>query len=891
MNRRPPIFLSYARDDDEDFVKRLHATLTEEGFSVWWDRVSMPGRSLTFLHEIREAIDGVDRVLVIVGPAAVRSDYVRAEWQYALTAEKVVTPVLRCGDRSLLRNRAAELAKLHCPDARPTRAWSEALEEILRIVREPPPTLGRLYDVPIPPPHYLPRPDQLTELAEPFLLEEPGDISLAPEKRTVVLHGMGGVGKSVLAAALGRSTQTRRLFKDGVVWLTFGPEGDVLGNLQRAGRALQDDPSHYTIVEDATAQLRKRLEASDSLLILDNVWQDDQAHPFRSVLGPSCRMLITAHDFGLAVRLGGHSISLDPLSEDEAIRHLADWVGSSFEDLPPVAHEVAEECGKLPFALALAGAMAEGGAAWEDLLGSLREADLEYMDVIFPFPDYPYTDLLRMLKVSVDALQESDSEKLREAARRYMEIAAFRWEQPVVENALVTLWMSSGRLKERQARQVLSILASKALLRTEGHSPDRKVYLHDLQQDYLVAAVKAANYDLSTEHVAILDAYANRYPGAPFADIDDGYYFDHLFYHLEHAGRTQEMHEYLRRETPEGHNAWWEVRIRRGQAFGYVADIQRAWKHEDQVAKAELEGLSARVVALQARYALMIGSVRTSLTEVPLELVKRLLSQGMWTPAQALAQARWMPTRRLRVDPLMAVLPFLQEIEKREVAEDALRLASDLTPDDGRTSCLLELTPHLSGTRRAQVFKEVLDLASKELPSNRIRLFLRAWQLYPDREDLVDEAICNIEERDDARSQSFEIKFLASVVPYPKINDLLRLAREIADLRSRAEALAAIAESLATPENAVVAEEASDLADKLEDSRDGVVLLARTVRFLHSPKREAIAERVMSSVEVLRAPGDRIAALADVIPYLNEALCFPAEGRPIAVVSASPRHR
>jgi hypothetical protein len=90
MNRPPPIFLSYARDDDEDFVKRLHATLTEEGFSVWWDRVSMPGRSLTFLHEIREAIDGVDRVLVIVGPAAVRSDYVRAEWQYALTAEKVV---------------------------------------------------------------------------------------------------------------------------------------------------------------------------------------------------------------------------------------------------------------------------------------------------------------------------------------------------------------------------------------------------------------------------------------------------------------------------------------------------------------------------------------------------------------------------------------------------------------------------------------------------------------------------------------------------------------------------------------------------------------------------------------------------------------------------------
>ena len=79
------LFLSYARADDEDFVRWLYNALTAEGFTVWFDRMSMPSRSLTFLHEIRAAIDGIDRFLAVVGPAALKSEYVRAEgstrWQ------------------------------------------------------------------------------------------------------------------------------------------------------------------------------------------------------------------------------------------------------------------------------------------------------------------------------------------------------------------------------------------------------------------------------------------------------------------------------------------------------------------------------------------------------------------------------------------------------------------------------------------------------------------------------------------------------------------------------------------------------------------------------------------------------------------------------------------
>jgi hypothetical protein len=104
------IFLSYARGDDEPFVRSLYERLVGQGHDVWFDRESMPSRALTFLHEIRDAVRSRERTVVVIGPAAVKSDYVRAEWQAALVEGKAVTPVLRLGDFDLLPPRTQEPA-------------------------------------------------------------------------------------------------------------------------------------------------------------------------------------------------------------------------------------------------------------------------------------------------------------------------------------------------------------------------------------------------------------------------------------------------------------------------------------------------------------------------------------------------------------------------------------------------------------------------------------------------------------------------------------------------------------------------------------------------------------------------------------------------------------
>ena len=109
------IFISYAHANDEPFVEQIHNDLTEHGFDVWWDKQTMQSRGRTFLQELRDAIEGSDRLIAVISPNAVQSDYVRAEWEHALLFSRGVVPILREGDYSLIPD---ELSKFHCPDFR-----------------------------------------------------------------------------------------------------------------------------------------------------------------------------------------------------------------------------------------------------------------------------------------------------------------------------------------------------------------------------------------------------------------------------------------------------------------------------------------------------------------------------------------------------------------------------------------------------------------------------------------------------------------------------------------------------------------------------------------------------------------------------------------------------
>ena len=116
-----------------------------------WQR----GFGLTFHQEIRDAVAACERVVLVVGPKAAESLYVRQEWQFAyFEAEKIVTPILRCGDYS---NVPDELKLLHCEDFRDDGQYDFHLKNLIRQLAEPAPRLGKLIGVPSLPPHFLSR--------------------------------------------------------------------------------------------------------------------------------------------------------------------------------------------------------------------------------------------------------------------------------------------------------------------------------------------------------------------------------------------------------------------------------------------------------------------------------------------------------------------------------------------------------------------------------------------------------------------------------------------------------------------------------------------------------------------------------------------------------------
>jgi len=523
------IFISYARDDDEPFVKQLYQDLTENDIDVWWDRKALESRGRTFLQELRDAIEASDRLIAVIGPTAVMSDYVKAEWEHALLFAKGVVPILRCGDYDLV---PSDLSKLHCPDFRKERPYNEALEELLGILAEPVPQLGPILTaVPSLPPHFLPRRDEITRLGETVLADVQRPTVITSAKQTTALQGMGGVGKSVIAAAFARATEMRRAFTDGVIWLTIGENPDPSANMKLVGLAFGDDPVNYVDLDTARARLPKVLSDKVCLIVLDDVWNVAHATPFVNALGPRCRLLITTRDGGLVTALGAQEHGLDVLTDAAALQLLANWCDQDVGLLRSEAVSVANECGNLPLALALCGAMARDGTPWSDMLEALEEADLTFIEG--KIPNYPYPDVLKALKVSVDALAKENPA----AAEHYYKLAVFPADEAVPEVAVLTFWLHTDELKERDARRLLTTLERKALLRLEGEGPHRLVSLHDLQYDYLRGVVG----DLSSLHSQLLEAYQQKCADGWQSGPNDGYFFEHLAYHLEEAGRKDEL--------------------------------------------------------------------------------------------------------------------------------------------------------------------------------------------------------------------------------------------------------------------------------------------------------------------------------------------------------------
>ena len=390
--------------------------------------------------------------------------------------------------------------------------------------------LIKTWQVPNLPSYYLSRPEELTRLKAAVFADMKKPVVVMGISHRLGVQGMGGIGKSVIAAALAWDEEIRQAFIDVVFWITLGQRPSLTMQQSQLANRLSDEYHTFKDVEEGKAFLNRLIFNMNCLLILDDVWHAEHAEAF-SILGPKSQLLITTRDAGLLVReLGAKRYKLDELNDEQALELLAKYAGYEVKQLPITAREIIKECGNLPLALAMIGAMVRDKAAdrWDNTLHKLRAAELDKIQQ--KLSHYTYDNLSRAIKVSIEELGP-DIQKC------YYDFAIFPEDTPIPEAVLQTFWNLRG-LDKFESQDVIDLLIDRALVCRDDNG---YLELHDLQYDY----VRNQTSDLSILHKRLLDAYTRLFGSGWHNGPNDGYYFQYLAYHLFHAEQKEDLKELL----------------------------------------------------------------------------------------------------------------------------------------------------------------------------------------------------------------------------------------------------------------------------------------------------------------------------------------------------------
>jgi DNA-binding SARP family transcriptional activator len=205
------------------------------------------------------------------------------------------------------------------------------------------------------------------------------DEAAVPRAVTVV-HGWPGVGKSTLLASLAYEPGIAARCPDGVLWVSLGETPDVVAELLQWLRTV--DPAAAAggppTKEYLCSRLRARLSDRRVLLLVDDVWQPQDAEPFL-VGGPGCAVVLSTRllDTAAALAPAAHDlVRLKVLPTADGLELLRALTPRTVAAHPDLAEALVLDLEGLPLALHVAGRLLESEArmGWgvAELLSELR---------------------------------------------------------------------------------------------------------------------------------------------------------------------------------------------------------------------------------------------------------------------------------------------------------------------------------------------------------------------------------------------------------------------------------------------------------------------------------------------------------------------------------------
>jgi 5'-methylthioadenosine/S-adenosylhomocysteine nucleosidase len=447
---------------------------------------------------------------------------------------------------------------------------------------------GRMINVPNLPANFIPREPDFQKVKNVLLSKEKKTVGITGQK--VGLQGMGGIGKTVLAAALAQDKDVRKNFQDGIFWLIMGREPDLVNRQLQLARELGERERLPIVdVQDGRSYLSDLLRDKACLIILDDVWDTRHIDAF-NVIGSSSRMMITTRKSELLMGEFEHILNI--LNDDDALELLARQAGLKRDVLPIQAKDVAKECGNLPLALAMAGAMVRGKLdRWDIVLHRLKVSDLGKIKA--DFAGYPYPDLFRAVEASIEDLGPKEK-------KYYLDLAVFQEDTPIPIAVLETLWGPEG-LDSFDVSDLVNLFIDRSLARSNTVG----LTLHDLQHDF-ITAIAGDSLRLNEK---LLEAYKLKCGNIWLNGPNDGYFFQHLPYHLSRAGKFNDLKTLLLSFN------WMQAKLKHVDVQSLIEDYGLLGTEKELRLVQEAIRLSAHVL-FEDKY------------QLPSQLLGRLLDNG-----------------------------------------------------------------------------------------------------------------------------------------------------------------------------------------------------------------------------------------------------------------------
>ena len=638
------------------------------------------------------------------------------------------------------------------------------------------------------PENFVERPDALNAVKAKLL---------AVDERTLVVSaiaGLGGLGKSVLAAALVQDLELQARFADGILWVTLGQSPDLQTLLGDWIRELDKSREAFSAntLESASRYLHSLLAERQMLLVVDDVWNAAHAEWFR-VGGEGCRVLVTTREAQIE---GVDTYSLALMSEAEAIALVRKKLGTKWRSAQEVEVKAfAKLLGYLPLALDLATNQVRDGLSWDELRSEFeaerrsvasgkgrRSRALNLLDSSEKWDDL---DENAQRKYSLQACFNLSLKRLN-----HDQLQQFAWLGVLPEDVNLNSRMAEvlWDLKPLQAKKVLIMLRNRSFL-TDGVATiaeDLTYRVHDLMHDMARSLIEEGILSsepvvpLELAHRQFLERYRerasnHRWDGLP----NDGYIHRHLTWHLEQANWGDELHALMSMSDTKGRNAWFEACDRLGQPAIFVDDVARGWK----IAERGYEGDRVGAIDLQCRYALITATLNSLVENLPIGMMAKFVKHGFWTVEQAWAYVEQMQDEKKISEAIQALAPYLS----KSLFQVAL-LAARKLKDEYYGAWVLSALAKIDSA-----YFDVLLSAAREMKDedSRARVLSVLAKINP---AYFKEALEAARQVKDEGSRARVLKELAKIkIDSAYFDLLLEVARQIKDEYSRTSVLCALA--------------------------------------------------------------------------------------------------